>query len=55
MPLEFGFADHDCIDFEDSVVLQTLLETCNPLNDTESEDGFTAVWTASMSIGHLFE
>jgi hypothetical protein len=55
MPAEFGFADHDCIDFGTSIVLRTLLETCNPLNDTESEDGFTAVWTASRCIGQMFQ
>ena len=42
-PAEYGFSDEDCIDVGNSEVLQALLEACNPLNDTESELGFTAV------------
>jgi hypothetical protein len=53
-PAEYGFSDEDCIDVETSEVLKALLGTCNPLNDTESELGFTAVWTSARGVCEMF-
>jgi hypothetical protein len=54
-PAEYGFRDEDCIDVGKSEVLQALLEACNPLNDTESELGFTAVWTSARRVCEMLK
>ena len=53
-PHEFGFAREDCIEVDDDRGLTQLLVRCNPLLETDSDEGFMRAWLESQRLHEAF-
>jgi hypothetical protein len=53
-PQDFGFMERDCIEVDNDRGLSQLLRRCNPLLETNSDEGFLRAWLESQRLQEAF-